>query len=360
MPDEKFWNQKRVFITGHTGFKGTWLSLWLHSLGAVVTGYALEAPTTPSLFEVCEMDRVIRSHTADIRDREKLQKALLAADPDVVFHMAAKPLVRDSYQNPVETYEVNVMGTVYLLEAVRTAIMLGGSNIKAVINVTTDKCYENKELTWRYRESDPLSGRDPYSSSKACSELITMSYRNSFFQPNVSSGTNVATVRAGNVIGGGDWAKDRLIPDCVRAMLTGTTVSIRNPDFVRPWQHVLEPLSGYMLLAQHLIGGQSHYAGAWNFGPRHEDEKTVNWIVEYLSSRWGSNFNYTTDIEQNPPYEAQHLILDCSKALLQLNWQPKWNLPQALDKIIEWVQGYQDGKDIRGLCIQQIQEYMYS
>ncbi|MDF2790550.1 MAG: CDP-glucose 4,6-dehydratase, partial [Neobacillus sp.] len=262
MVNQDFWKNKNVFVTGHTGFKGSWLSLWLHSLGANVTGYSLTPPTTPSLFQLCQLEQVIPTHYGDIRDQKALENALHSATPDIVIHMAAQPLVRASYVNPVETYATNVMGTVNLLESVRTAVQKG-INIKAVVNVTTDKCYSNQEWPWGYREHDTLGGYDPYSNSKACSELVTDAYRNSFFQGKVGIGS----ARAGNVIGGGDWAVDRLLPDCFRTLQTGGTIKIRNPYAIRPWQHVLDPLSGYLSLAEKLYSEGKTFAEGWNFGP---------------------------------------------------------------------------------------------
>ena len=349
MNDKTFWRGKKVFITGHTGFKGSWLCLWLHSLGANVSGYSLQPPTAPSLFEECRIDELVTSVIGDVRDSALLSKAMYESKPEIVIHMAAQALVRDSYKNPVDTYGVNVMGTVHLLEAVRAC-----SSVKAVVNVTTDKCYENKEWTWGYRENEPLGGYDPYSNSKACSELVTASYRSSFFNSN--SGVGVATARAGNVIGGGDWAADRLIPDCINALLSNEKIMIRNPNAIRPWQHVLEPLSGYLLLAEKLYEDGACFAEGWNFGPNDSDAKSVGWIVEKMCRKWGNNASYLLD-KGIHPHEAHYLKLDCSKAKATLNWHPKWNLEQALEKIIEWVHAYQEKKNMRHVCLQQIQEY---
>nr|WP_173406260.1 CDP-glucose 4,6-dehydratase [Pelosinus sp. UFO1] len=354
MINKEFWNGKKVFITGHTGFKGSWLSLWLSSLGAIVTGYALMPPTRPSLFELCNIDQLITSVIGDVRDSEKLLQVMQETQPEVVIHMAAQPLVRDSYKNPVDTYAINVMGTVNVLEAVRHC-----PSVKGVVNVTTDKCYENKEWIWGYRENEPMGGYDPYSNSKACSELVTSSYRNSFFNPSdyAKHGVAVATARAGNVIGGGDWAADRLIPDCINALLNNKKVMIRNPNSIRPWQHVLEPLSGYLLLAQGLYEKGVCFAEGWNFGPDDNDAKPVDWIVKKICEQWGQNATYEVDGGVHP-HEAHYLKLDCSKAKMRLNWQPKWNLEYTLESIIYWVQAYNKKADMRSICLQQIDDYM--
>ncbi|MEI8208813.1 MAG: CDP-glucose 4,6-dehydratase [Methylococcales bacterium] len=348
-----FWQGKKVLLTGHTGFKGSWLSLWLQALGAEVTGYALEPPTNPNLFEVANVSAGMTSIIGDIRDLDKLKAVFSDHKPEIVIHMAAQPLVRYSYVNPVETYSTNVMGTVNLLEAVRST-----SGIKAVVNVTTDKCYENREWDWGYRENEPMGGFDPYSNSKGCSELVTAAYRNSYFHPDryQKHGVALASARAGNVIGGGDWAEDRLIPDIMRAISQSEAVNIRNPHAIRPWQHVLEPLSGYLLLAQKLYENGATLAEGWNFGPNDEDAKPVQWIVEYLTHAWGDGASWLLD-GGNHPHEAHYLKLDCSKAKSRLNWAPKWRLEIALDKIIEWQKHYQQGADIRELTLKQIADY---
>ena len=353
MIDKNFWEKKKVFITGHTGFKGSWLSLWLHSLGAIVTGYALTPPTIPSLFELCKIDNLITSIIGDVRNGELLNRAMLEASPEIVIHMAAQSIVRDSYKDPVETYSTNVMGTVNLFEAVRRC-----KGVKAVINVTTDKCYENREWYWGYRENEPMGGYDPYSNSKACSELVTSSYRNSFFNSKDydAHGVGIASARSGNVIGGGDWAPDRLVPDCVRSILKGEKIIIRNPQAIRPWQHVLEPLWGYLILAQRLYEKGPKYADAWNFGPDDQDARTVEWVVSRMCVKWVENAAYVVDAG-NHPHEAHYLKLDCSKAKSELQWYPKWNLEQAIDKVIEWVQAYREGKDVNRICQRQIEEY---
>ena len=354
MIDKKFWQGKKVFITGHTGFKGSWLCLWLSLLGAEVTGYALKPPTEPSLFKLCSIHELMTSVIGDVRDGDAVTKAMLKAQPEIVIHMAAQALVRDSYKNPVATYATNVMGTVHVLEAVRVC-----NSVKAVVNVTTDKCYENKEWPWGYRENEPLGGYDPYSNSKACSELVTASYRSSFFNANEyeKHGVAVATARAGNVIGGGDWASDRLIPDCINALLKDETIMIRNPNAIRPWQHVLEPLSGYLVLAQNLYKNGVNFAEGWNFGPNDSDAKPVEWIVQKMCNKWGDNAAYEVDKEIHP-HEAHYLKLDCSKAKMKLHWQPRWNLEQTLGKIVQWVHLYQHKADMRMICLEQIQEYM--
>ena len=358
--DHSFWKGRRVFVTGHTGFKGSWLCLWLHKHGALVTGYALEPPTDPSLFDLCRIGEVVSSVIADVRDGERLKLELSAAQPEIVIHMAAQPLVRDSYNIPVETYAVNVMGTVNLLEAVRHC-----PSVRAVVNVTTDKCYENREWVWGYRENEPMGGYDPYSSSKGCSELVTAAYRQSYFNTSTIQRFNdstihqppaVATARAGNVIGGGDWATDRLIPDIVRSLLAGEPVRIRNPHSIRPWQHVLEPLSGYLTLAQRLYEEGGGFAEGWNFGPSDDDAMPVEWIVRKMCELWGNGARYEID-GGNHPHEAHYLKLDCSKAVMRLGWQPRWDLEKALRSIVEWVTLYRAGGDLRALCLKQIETY---
>ncbi|MBP2665399.1 MAG: CDP-glucose 4,6-dehydratase [Firmicutes bacterium] len=348
-----FWQGKKVFITGHTGFKGSWLCLWLHSLGAEVTGYALPPPTQPSLYELGRIDGLVNSVIGDVRDAAALKQALIKAQPEIVIHMAAQALVRESYKNPADTYATNVMGTVHLLEAVRAC-----STVKAVVNVTTDKCYENKEWIWGYRENEPMGGYDPYSNSKACSELVTASYQSSFFNPDeyASHGVGIASARAGNVIGGGDWATDRLIPDCISALLGNEPIRIRNPNSIRPWQHVLEPLGGYLSLAQQLYEAGPAFAAGWNFGPNDQDAKPVEWIVQKLCDTWGKDSAYVID-EGPHPHEANYLKLDCSKARHLLGWQPRWSLDTALVKIVEWVRAYQRQEDLREVCFRQIREY---
>lgn len=353
MIDKSFWPNKKVFVTGHTGFKGSWLCLWLKSLGAKVSGYALNPNTKPSLYELCNIDDFVISVISDIRDREALAEAMSNAEPEIVIHMAAQPLVRESYKNPSETYETNVMGTVNFFEAVRKC-----ESLRAVVNVTTDKCYENKEWDWGYRENEPLGGYDPYSNSKACSELVTSSYRNSFFNVDEykNHGVGMASARAGNVIGGGDWTKDRLIPDCIKSLLEREKIIIRNPQAIRPWQHVLEPLCGYLLLAENLYRDGPQYAEGWNFGPDDNDAKTVEWIVKKICDKWEDNSSYKID-DGSHLHEANHLKLDCSKAKHRLAWYPKWSIDQAIDKIIEWTKAYEGQQDLRAVCLKQIKEY---
>lgn len=347
------WKNKRVFLTGHTGFKGAWLSIWLDALGAKVTGYALKPPTKPSLFELARLDKRIKSNIGDVRDAARLKKALLAAKPQVVIHMAAQPLVRESYRNPAETYETNVMGVVNLFEAVRAC-----PGVKAVVNVTTDKCYENSEHARAFREDEPMGGYDPYSSSKGCSELVTSAYRNSFFNPAdyKKHGVALASARAGNVIGGGDWAADRLIPDMIRAALKGEKVRIRNPRAIRPWQHVLEPLSGYLRLAEQLYTHGPRYAQAWNFGPDAGDAKDVEWIVKRMFAAWPEAPGYVIDKGRHP-HEAHYLKLDSSKARRELGWQPRWHIGTAIDKIISWTRAYAAREDMYQVSLAQINEY---
>lgn len=326
MVKASFWQGKRVFITGHTGFKGSWLSLWLRSMGAVVKGYALNPPTQPSLYETANIGTLIDSEIGDIRDLAQITASMTMFNPDIVLHLAAQPLVRLSYQQPVETYSTNVMGTVHVLEAARQC-----SNLKAIVNVTTDKCYENKEWVWGYREDEPMGGYDPYSSSKGCAELVTSAYRRSFL---AEQGIGLASARAGNVIGGGDWADDRLIPDILRAFEQNKPVIIRNPASTRPWQNVLEPLSGYLVLAQALYDNPSGYAEGWNFGPKEEDAQPVSWILDKMTQHWqGAAWQLDTNAQ---PHEAGYLKLDISKAKTRLNWQPTWSLANTLEKIVQW------------------------
>lgn len=348
-----FWRGKRVFLTGHTGFKGSWLSLWLQRLGAELTGFSLRPPTEPNLFDEARVGQGMRSIIGDIRDLAALQQAMQDAQPDIVIHMAAQPLVRYSYENPVETYAVNVMGTVHLLEAVRNT-----PSVKAVVNITTDKCYENREWVWGYRENEPMGGYDPYSNSKGCAELVSAAYRSSFFNANSyeEHGVALATVRAGNVIGGGDWARDRLIPDTLAAFEQGKAVNIRNPKAIRPWQHVLEPLRGYLILAEYLSEQGSSYAEGWNFGPNDEDAKPVGWIVEQMAKLWGRDANWQIDPKTHP-HEANYLKLDISKARSRLDWQPALRLNDALKLIIDWAKQRQLGADIRELTLAQIHAY---
>jgi len=349
----RFWQGRRVFLTGHTGFKGGWLSLWLQSLGAELTGYALAAPTTPSLFEEARVAQGMHSIEGDIRDLARLQEAVKSARPEIVIHMAAQPLVRYSYHYPVETYATNVMGTVHVLEAVRHT-----PGVRAVVVITTDKCYDNREWVWGYREGDPMGGYDPYSNSKGCAELVSSAYRSSFFNPAEFPAHRVAlaTARAGNVIGGGDWAADRLIPDIVAAFEAGRPVHIRNPGAVRPWQHVLEPLRGYLMLAERLYEDGPAFAEGWNFGPGDEDAKPVGWIVEQMAARWGELARWQLDQSEHP-HEAAYLKLDISKARAQLRWHPALRLDGALGLVIDWAKRRRSGDDVRALTQEQIDHY---
>ena len=348
-----FWRGKRVFLTGHTGFKGSWLSLWLQQLGAQVTGYALQPPTDPSLFEAAHVAKGMVSHIGDIRDGEGLAAAMGRAKPEIVIHMAAQPLVRQSYVDPVETYSTNVMGTVHLLEAVRRT-----PGVRAVVNVTTDKCYENREWVWGYRENEPMGGFDPYSSSKGCAELVTSAYRNSFFpaQKHAEHHVALASARAGNVIGGGDWAKDRLIPDILAGFSRGEPVLVRSPHAIRPWQHVLEPLRGYLVLAEKLYTDGPAFAEAWNFGPLGDDARPVEWIARELANRWGEGAAWRVSGGDHP-HEASYLKLDISKAGHRLDWHPALRLSEALDLIVDWARGQQQGRDVRELTLRQIAGY---
>ncbi|STR25521.1 CDP-glucose 4,6-dehydratase [Janthinobacterium lividum] len=348
-----FWQGKRVFLTGHTGFKGGWLSLWLQQLGADVTGYALEAPTTPSLFEVANVAHGMQSVIGDVRDGDAVKRAMAVARPDIVIHMAAQPLVRYSYVNPVETYSTNVMGVVNLLEAVRAT-----PGVCAVVNVTSDKCYENREWPWGYRENEAMGGYDPYSNSKGCAELVTAGYRSSFFHTDkyAEHGVALGSGRAGNVIGGGDWALDRLIPDMLRAIGAGESVMIRNPHAIRPWQHVLEPLSGYLTLAEKLYTEGPVHAEGWNFGPHDTDAKPVEWIIERMTQEWGAGASWSLD-GQDHPHEATYLKLDCSKARGQLGWHPRWDIGQTIAKIVEWHKACDQGADMRAMTLAQIATY---
>lgn len=346
--DVAFWQGKKVFLTGHTGFKGSWLSLWLQSMGAELYGYALKPPTNPSLFEEANVAAGMVSTIADVRDYRSLFEALKKSQAEIVIHMAAQPLVRLSYEQPVETYATNVMGTVHLLEAIRK---VGG--VRAIVNVTTDKCYENKEWVWGYREDEPMGGYDPYSNSKGCSELVSSAYRRSFFQ---TTETALASARAGNVIGGGDWALDRLVPDVLRAFELQEPVIVRNPHATRPWQHVLEPLSGYLTLAQKLYEQGQAFAEGWNFGPNENDARPVQWIVEELVKDWGNGASWSLDVGEHP-HEAHYLKLDISKAREGLNWAPRWSLEKALSQIIVWHQAWRAKQDVRAVCLNQINLY---
>ena len=346
--DPAFWRDKRVLLTGHTGFKGGWMSLWLQSMGAVLRGVALQPPTEPALFDVAHVGDGMEHRNADIRDLQAVQGQMHEFRPEIVIHMAAQPLVRLSYQQPVETYATNVMGTVHVLEAACRA-----GSVKTIVNVTTDKCYENREWVWGYREDEAMGGHDPYSSSKGCAELVSAAYRRSFLK---GAGIAMATARAGNVIGGGDWAADRLVPDVLRALEKRQPVLVRNPHAIRPWQHVLEPLSGYLLLAQSLHQHGQADAEGWNFGPRDDDARPVQWVVENLCSQWGGGASWTVQPGDHP-HEASFLKLDISKARQRLHWAPRWSLETALTHVTHWYRAWLAGLDMRAACLEQISTY---
>ena len=345
---EAFWRNKRVLVTGHTGFKGSWLCLWLQELGAELCGIALDPPTSPSLFEIAKIQTFMRHEAVDIRDLDKITGILNQFKPEVIFHMAAQPLVRRSYLHPIETYSTNIMGTINIFEAARAS-----GTVRSIVNVTTDKCYENREWVWGYRENEPMGGHDPYSSSKGCVELISSAYRKSFLQ---EAGIAMATARAGNVVGGGDWAPDRLVPDILRSLEKREPLMLRNPHSVRPWQHVLEPLSGYMLLAESLYLNGPRDAEAWNFGPSDEDVRSVQQVAEQLCEHWGIGWGYTLQ-SGGHPHEASYLKLDISKARQRLQWNPRWSLEAALKQITKWHQAWLEGQDMRTFSVNQINEY---
>ncbi|MBL0716610.1 MAG: CDP-glucose 4,6-dehydratase [Desulfosarcina sp.] len=351
--DNNFWQDKKVLITGHTGFKGSWLSLWLQRKGARVTGFALDPPTSPSLFKLARVAKGMTSIIGDIRSFEQLHEVINKHEPEIIIHMAAQSLVRYSYNNPVETYSTNIMGTVNLLEAVRKTNV-----VRVIVNITSDKCYKNKEWLWGYRENEPLGGYDPYSSSKGCAELITSAYRHSYFLHNSSPDKRVmlASTRAGNVIGGGDWAQDRLIPDIMNTILEKRSPIIRYPNAIRPWQHVLEPLRGYLKLAEKLWYQGNKYAGAWNFGPKDDAAQPVAWVANYLIKLWGEGSCWKTDSLQNL-HEATYLKLDSSKAKNLLQWSPKINLPTTLEWIVKWYRAYLANEDMRKITEDEIMRY---
>lgn len=346
--DTAFWTGKRVLLTGHTGFKGSWLSLWLQSMGATVCGISLDPPTTPALFHVARVTEGMDHQVADIRDYEKIYKIFKNFKPEIVIHMAAQPLVRLSYREPIETYATNVMGTVHILEAARHA-----GSVRAIVTVTTDKCYENQEWAWGYRENEPMGGHDPYSNSKACVELVSNAYRRSFL---AAEGIAMATARAGNVIGGGDWAIDRLVPDILRAIEQKQPVQIRNPNAIRPWQHVLEPLSGYLILAECLYENGQSDAEGWNFGPREEGAQPVQWIVEHLCKSWGEQADWILQPGDHL-HEAHYLKLDISKVRSRLQWMPRWSLDTALSAITKWHRTWLEAADMQAFCLKQISHH---
>lgn len=350
-----FWSGKRVLLTGHTGFKGSWLSLWLQQLGAHVAGYALPPSTNESLFQLAAVGEQMQSEFEDIRNTHKLDELFETFRPEIVFHLAAQALVRQSYVEPLETYDVNVMGTVHLLEAVRRV-----DCCRVVINITSDKCYENKEWTWGYRECDPMGGHDPYSSSKGCAELVTAAYRSSFFEfKDGKQRVALASARAGNVIGGGDFSRDRIIPDFMAAIAKGNTLHVRFPDAIRPWQHVLEPLSGYLLLAERMWSQPAEYSQGWNFGPAPDDVRSVRWIVEKLSNYWDKPIPWETD-DSPKPHEANVLVLDSAKARMKLGWTPRWTIDEALCAVADWYRAYQGGKSMREIVLRQIEAYEHT
>ena len=351
----EFWRGKRVLVTGHTGFKGSWLSLWLQSVGARLVGYALEPPTQPSLFELGRVAEAMTCVSGDVRDDDHLREVMARHRPEIVFHLAAQPLVRESYRNPVGTFATNVMGTVHLLEAVRQV-----SGVRAVVCITSDKCYENKEWLWGYREYEAMGGHDPYSSSKGCAELVARAYGNLFRNSDGDPRARVAlaTARAGNVIGGGDWAKDRLVPDILRSFAKGQRVVVRNPQAIRPWQHVLDPLNGYLTLAEHLYRHGQRFGESWNFGPSESHTpRSVEWVVEHLQSLWGADASWQQD-ERSQPHEDIHLRLDCSKARLRLSWQAHLELRTALEWVVEWFRAFQAGSDMQEVSHAQIRRFM--
>jgi CDP-glucose 4,6-dehydratase len=349
-----FWSGKRVFVTGHTGFKGGWLSLWLNHLGATVKGFGLDPPTDPSFFEAARVESAAESVIGDIRDSVLLARELASFAPTIVFHLAAQPIVRSSYDDPIETYSTNVLGTVNLLEAVRKT-----SSVRAVVNVTSDKCYENKEWIWGYRETEPMGGYDPYSSSKGCAELVNSAYLQSFFNPAQFAKHRVAlaSARAGNVIGGGDWAPHRLFPDIMCAFAEGRTVGIRNPHAVRPWQHVLEPLGGYLTLAERLFADGPSFTGAWNFGPREEDCRPVKYVLALAQSAWEKPTRWEDQSDPNAPHEAGFLRLDISKAQHVLGWSPRWNLKEAVEASAAWYRAAKRSEDMQAFSLAQIEQY---
>jgi CDP-glucose 4,6-dehydratase len=346
--NKSFWNRKRVLVTGDTGFKGSWLCLWLESMGAIVHGAALPPPTSPSLYQIAQVGQLCDHTDIDVRSSADVANLFSRFSPDVVFHLAAQPLVRASYQSPIDTLATNVMGTANVLEASRYC-----GSLQGIVVVTTDKCYQNHGGIWGYREDDPMGGDDPYSCSKGCAELVSNAYRASYLK---DAGIGVATARAGNVIGGGDWAIDRLVPDILRSLENDKLVRIRYPSAIRPWQHVLEPLCGYILLAERLCQQGSSYSDSWNFGPSDDDARPVQWIVEKLCQKWSGESTWILDVG-NHPHESETLRLDTAKARYQLGWKPRWTLDQSLDMIVAWHKSFHHGDDMQALCKAQISEY---
>ena len=351
--NKDFWNKKKILLTGHTGFKGSWLSLWLQKLNANIIGFSKSIPTNPSLFQLTNIEDGMTSIIGDVCDYDKLEEVVKEYKPEIVIHMAAQAILRESYNNPVETYATNVMGTVNLLESIRKI-----GNVKVILNVTTDKCYEPNELSKGHIETDRIGGYDPYSNSKACSELVTASFRDSFFNPKEyhKHGISLASCRAGNVIGGGDWAKDRLIPDIMKGILNNETIKIRNPNSIRPWQHVLDPLNGYLILVEKLWSSGSEFSEGWNFGPEENNEKPVKWIVERLTKQWSKDIKWDIDNNINL-HEENYLRLNCIKANSRLGWMSKLNLEEGLEWIIEWYRQYEENNDMREITEQQIEKF---
>jgi CDP-glucose 4,6-dehydratase len=350
--DPKFWRNRSVLVTGHSGFKGSWLALWLSHIGAKVTGMALEPPTTPSLFELACVAEVVESVRSDVRDLDAFDRICRNSRPEIVFHMAGQSLVRESYRDPVTTFSTNTLGTVNCLEGVRRT-----ESVRAVVIVTTDKCYRNRGSARGYRETDELGGTDPYAASKACAEIVTEAYRSSFFS-STQRKTLVASVRAGNVIGGGDWAVDRLVPDAMRAFSSGQPLRLRNPSATRPWQHVLDPMHGYLMLAEKLLNGDETAARAWNFGPDANDVVPVGWIADQLVARWGDKARWQMDDSRDEPKEAEVLSLDSAQARRDLHWTPRLPLSSALDWVVDWYKGHQQGNNPRADTLSQIEKYM--
>jgi len=347
----EFWKGKKVFVTGHTGFKGSWLSLWLKNLEVELTGYSLDSGDQKSFFKDAKIAKGMNSISGDICNLDFLKQEIIKSKPDIIIHMAAQALVRDSYSDPINTYRTNIMGTVNVFEAAREC-----SSVKSIINVTSDKCYENKERELGYKEDEPMGGYDPYSSSKGCAELVASSYRNSFFRP--EGKINMASVRAGNVVGGGDWSKDRLIPDAIKSFYNNKKVIIRNPNAIRPWQFVLEPLRGYLMLAEKTYNGESQYSSGWNFGPNNSDVKNVEWIIKKLCEKWGGNTDWKYEKERSEIlHEANYLKLDITKAKNILNWEPILNIEETIDFIIEWYKSFEQKADIKKISLSQINRY---
>lgn len=348
--NQNFWKNKKILVTGHTGFKGSWLTIWLKKLGADVIGFSKSVPTIPSLYEISDVGKDIKSITGDVQDFEFLKKTINDYEPEIIFHMAAQSLVIKSYSDPIETFATNVMGTVNLLHATKET-----KKPKVVVNVTSDKCYENNESLEGYSENDPMGGHDPYSSSKGCAELITKSFRSSFFSSNDKNHTSLASVRAGNVLGGGDWAENRLVPDIIRAIENKKSVNIRNPNALRPWQHVLDPLHGYIILAEKLWNEQTKYSEGWNFGPEKNEIKPVSWIMEKFNEIWKNKIDWV--IDQNELHEAKNLILNCQKAKAGLGWNSKIDIETTLKWTIEWYEKYFEGENMRKVTENQIEKF---